>query len=103
MTALCKQPFDHTTSSGYNHGMSNWIVYLLRCADNTLYCGITNDIERRLKQHNNGSGAKYTRARKPVSLEACVDVANQSDALKLEIMVKKQKRNNKIEFLKSHK
>ena len=48
-----------------------WYVYLLRCADATLYCGVTTDMERRLREHNAGSrGAKYTRARRPVELVA---------------------------------
>ena len=48
-----------------------WYVYLLRCADATLYCGVTTDMERRLREHNAGSrGAKYTRARRPVDLLA---------------------------------
>ena len=44
------------------------IVYLLRCADGTLYCGWTTDMESRLKAHNAGTGAKYTRSRRPVEL-----------------------------------
>ena len=43
-----------------------WVVYLVRCADESLYCGITNDIERRLVAHNSGKGAKYTKSRMPV-------------------------------------
>lgn len=82
--------------------MSKWYVYLLRCADNTLYCGITNDLERRLKQHNAGKAAKYTRPRTPVTLETCKAVAGKGEALKLEIMVKRQKRNRKIAFLESY-
>lgn len=46
----------------------SWYVYLMRCADDTLYCGMTDDIEKRLKAHNSGKGAKYTRARLPVEL-----------------------------------
>ena len=50
-----------------------WYVYLLRCADATLYCGVTTDMERRLREHNAGRrGAKYTRARRPVELVCCV-------------------------------
>ncbi|WP_319467284.1 GIY-YIG nuclease family protein [uncultured Pseudodesulfovibrio sp.] len=79
--------------------MSNWYVYLIRCADDTLYCGITSDIERRLKQHNAGTASKYTRSRLPALLETFVQVDSKSDALKLEIQVKKQNRNNKIAFL----
>ena len=47
---------------------SSWYLYILRCADGSLYTGITTDISRRLRQHNNGSAAKYTRCRRPVVL-----------------------------------
>ena len=46
----------------------NWVCYLLECADGTLYCGITNDLDKRLNAHNAGEGAKYTRSRLPVTL-----------------------------------
>jgi putative endonuclease len=45
-----------------------WFVYIVQCSDNTLYTGISNNLERRLKQHNSGKGAKYTRGRTPVTL-----------------------------------
>jgi putative endonuclease len=48
--------------------MSSWQVYILRCADDTLYTGITNRLQARLKTHNGARGAKYTRARRPVVL-----------------------------------
>lgn len=54
----------------------SWCCYLLQCADGTLYCGISNDIDKRLAVHNAGEGAKYTRSRLPVKLlysEACAD------------------------------
>ena len=58
-----------------------WYVYLLRCADATLYCGVTTDMERRLREHNAGSrGAKYTRARRPVELVCCVAQPDASSA-----------------------
>jgi putative endonuclease len=47
-----------------------WYIYILECSDNTLYTGITTDINRRLLEHNSGKGAKYTRNRKPVTLRA---------------------------------
>ncbi len=81
--------------------MPQWSVYLLRCADDTLYCGITTDIERRLKQHNAGTASKYTRSRIPVTLETVVDADSKSDALKLELKVKKQPRDRKKSFLLS--
>jgi putative endonuclease len=54
----------------------SWRCYLLECADGTLYCGITNDLDKRIAAHNAGEGAKYTRSRLPVRLayhEACAD------------------------------
>ena len=53
-----------------------WFVYILECRDGSLYTGITNDIDRRLQQHNDGTGARYTRSRRPVKLryrEICQD------------------------------
>ena len=47
-----------------------WLVYLLRCADDSYYCGATNDLERRIEAHNNGNGARYTRGRGPVAVIA---------------------------------
>ena len=83
--------------------MANWFVYLLQCADNTLYCGITNDLERRLSQHNAGTASKYTRVRTPVQYATYTEVEDKSAALKLEFKVKKMKRCDKIPFLESHK
>ena len=45
-----------------------WVVYLARCSDNSLYCGVSNDIKSRLIAHNSGKGARYTRSRRPVDL-----------------------------------
>ena len=70
-----------------------WYVYLLRCADATLYCGVTTDMERRLREHNAGSrGAKYTRARRPVELVCCVAQPDASSACRLEREVKQRPR-----------
>lgn len=77
----------------------SWYVYLLRCDDQSLYCGITTDLDRRLSQHNAGTASKYTRARTPVAIEAYVEVENKSLALKLELQVKKQRRQDKKHFL----
>lgn len=96
-----KGRFDHNTTSGYTGNMQLWFVYLLRCADNSLYCGITTDVKRRLTQHNSGTASKYTRSRLPVSLETYTEIANKSQALKLELLIKKMKSNKKISYLKS--
>ncbi|MDR3641316.1 MAG: GIY-YIG nuclease family protein [Humidesulfovibrio sp.] len=79
-----------------------WFVYLLTCADGTLYCGITSDLARRLAEHNGEparAGAKYTRARRPVLLAAHAPCTDKSDALRLEIAVKKRPRAAKLAFL----
>lgn len=81
--------------------MSNWFVYLLRCADDTLYCGITTDVDRRIREHNAGTGAKYTRPRLPVTLEAMTEIDSKGDALRVEILVKKQPRKCKVDYLVS--
>ncbi|MDH4129664.1 MAG: GIY-YIG nuclease family protein, partial [Spirochaetota bacterium] len=47
--------------------MNDWYVYLLECSDGSLYCGCTNDIKRRVEEHSNGNGSKYTRSRLPVN------------------------------------
>jgi putative endonuclease len=75
---------------------NTWTCYLLQCADNTLYCGITNDLEKRLAAHNAGEGAKYTRGRTPVKLvyrELCPD---KSAALKREREIKALPRPAKL-------
>jgi putative endonuclease len=74
----------------------SWCCYLLRCADDTLYCGITNDLDKRFAAHNAGEGAKYTRGRAPLRLvyqEACVD---KSAALKREREIKSLTRAEKL-------
>jgi len=65
-----------------------WVVYLIRCSDGSLYCGITNNLKNRLATHNSGKGAKYTRSRRPVELVVASFKMTKSDALKLEYRVK---------------
>jgi putative endonuclease len=76
--------------------MPNWVCYLLRCADDTLYCGITNDLDKRLVAHNTGEGAKYTRGRTPVHLVHSEPCADKSSALKREGKVKQMTRQEKL-------
>lgn len=66
-----------------------WVVYLIRCSDESLYCGITNNLKNRLAAHNSGRGAKYTRSRRPVELVGASFEMTKSDALKLECRVKR--------------
>jgi putative endonuclease len=68
--------------------MKKWGVYLLQCRDKTLYCGITNNIDRRLEAHNKGKGAKYTRGRRPLRLVYYRNSMTRSEALKVECEIK---------------
>jgi putative endonuclease len=77
----------------------SWVVYIVRCADNSLYCGITNDLINRLKDHNSGKGAKYTRSRRPVELVGISPEMTKSDALKLEYRIKRLPPDQKIHQL----
>ena len=86
---------------GYACAMS-WHVYLLICADGALYCGVTTDVTRRLAEHNAGTASRCTRARLPVRLAACAPCADKSEALRLEIAVKKRPRAAKLSFLLGH-
>ena len=81
--------------------MTDWGVYIVECADGTFYTGATNNLERRLKAHNSGRGAKYTQKRRPVVLRVWRDDLTKSQALSLEYKVKQQNRRNKIAFLKN--
>ncbi len=74
----------------------SWCCYLLRCADDTLYCGITNDLDKRFAAHNAGEGAKYTRGRTPVQLLYREPCADKSAALKREIQIKRLPRADKL-------
>jgi len=65
-----------------------WLVYMVECRDGSLYTGITNDIERRLSQHNDGTGARYTRSRRPVQLRYQEICENRSEALVRECSVR---------------
>jgi putative endonuclease len=69
----------------------NWYVYILRCADNTLYTGTTNDLNRRVSEHNRGVGAKYTRGRTPVELVFVETMPDRSAALRRELVIKGMK------------
>ena len=74
----------------------SWCCYLLRCVDDTLYCGITNDLDKRLAAHNAGEGAKYTRGRAPLRLVYQEPCADKSTALKREREIKSLPRAEKL-------
>ena len=82
---------------------ADWVVYLIRCSDNSLYCGISNDVKTRLIEHNSGRGAKYTRSRRPVKLVGVSSEMTQSEALKLEYRIKQLAADQKISELAKEK
>ncbi|WP_286233639.1 GIY-YIG nuclease family protein [Thalassotalea sediminis] len=75
---------------------SLWYVYLVRCADNSLYAGVTTDISRRINEHNHtNKGAKYTRVRRPVSLAYVEHAANRQAACQREYSLRKLPKKKK--------
>ncbi len=79
--------------------MSNWFVYILECADNTLYTGITTDLARRLLEHNHSPlGARYTKSRRPVRLLYHEEHASRSAAASREAAIKKMPRQEKFQL-----
>ncbi len=79
---------------------SEWHLYILACADGTLYTGVAKDVEARVRQHNNGKGAKYTRGRLPVNLVYSERVGTHGDALRRERRVKTMGLRNKQRLIK---
>ncbi len=74
---------------------TSWYLYILRCKDNTLYTGIATDVDRRLRTHQQGKGAKYTRGRGPLELVYQERCGTRSQALKRELVVKALSREQK--------
>ena len=81
--------------------MSGWHVYILRCADGSLYTGVATDLERRLHEHNHNDalGARYTRARRPVVLVYSEPAESRSAACKREAVIKRLPRAAKLRLL----
>lgn len=77
----------------------NAFVYIVKCCDDTLYTGWTTDVSARVRAHNNGSGAKYTRSRRPVKLVYSEELETKSDALKREAAIKKLSRIEKMKLI----
>lgn len=76
-----------------------YFTYILLTEDNTLYCGYTDDVEKRFKVHKEGKGAKYTHVHKPVKIVYSKEFETKSEALKEEIRIKKLKRADKIRLI----
>ena len=77
-------------------------VYILKCNDNTLYTGWTNNIELRISVHNSGNGAKYTRGRLPVTLVYLETLETRSAALSREIAIKRMSKKQKLELISNY-
>lgn len=81
---------------------SGWWVYMLRCADGSLYTGVTTDVLRRWREHNDGPrGARYTRTRRPVALVMCVAVPDRAAAGRLEARLKALSRTRKEQLIQA--
>jgi len=78
---------------------SIWYLYILRCKDDTLYTGITTDVEKRLEAHRSGKGAKYTRGRSPLELVYRESCGSHSEALKRELEIKALSRQEKQQII----
>lgn len=77
-------------------------VYIVRCSDDTLYTGYTNDLDRRIQMHNDGQGAKYTKGRRPVKLVYSEKFKSKSKAMKREYEIKQFKRSKKLVLIKDN-
>lgn len=82
---------------------SAWYVYVLRCADETFYCGITPNVEERLAKHNQKKAARYTRGRTPVELVYQEEQPDRSLATKREMKIKKMTREQKCKLINEKK
>ena len=86
------------------HDIDMWYTYMVKCNDDTIYTGITKDLDRRTREHNTSPrGAKYTRSRRPVTLVYQRQFNTRSDAQKFEYRIKKMTRKQKLALtVKSH-
>lgn len=80
----------------------SFYTYILRCSDDTLYCGYTNDLERRISTHNSGKGGKYTRVRLPVELVYYEEFESKSLAMSREVKIKQLSRQEKLELIENN-
>ncbi len=78
----------------------SWKVYILRCGDDSLYTGVTRDLEKRIEQHRNGEGARYTRGRGPLELVFEESFPDRGSAQKREMEIKGMDRSSKLKLLR---
>lgn len=98
-----KVNFKAVSVGGLSHGLmmtnNNWCVYVLKCRNNSLYIGITNNLKRRLKKHEKGTGSKFVRAWRPFELLKVIYCKDGTEARKFEYRMKRLKRDKKVEIL----
>ena len=80
--------------------IERWFVYMVECSDQSIYTGISNDVEARIAKHNSGEGAKYTKGRTPVILRAQFEYKNRSEASKAEFALKRLSKEEKLRLIK---
>ncbi len=80
-------------------GKNGNYTYILRCADNSLYCGWTNNLEKRLSAHNGGTASKYTRTRRPVELVYFEEFGTKQEAMSREYHIKRLTRSEKLKLI----
>lgn len=80
----------------------SWAVYIVECADGTLYTGISNNVTERIAKHNAGKGARYTRSRRPVVLKAFWTCPAKPEAAKAEYKLKSMSRDQKLKLIDDH-
>lgn len=78
---------------------ARWVVYLLRCRDGSLYCGVTNDLHARLAAHTSGRGAKYTRGRGPFEVVYLRRASDRTAAQRIEARIKRMSRERKLALI----
>lgn len=98
MRIACDIKF-HICDKCFQDLIGQWVVYIVRCSDDSLYTGSTNNLKNRLIKHNSGKGAKYTKTRFPVELVFCKKYDSKSEALINEAKIKKLTRKEKLEYI----
>ncbi|NQT32235.1 MAG: GIY-YIG nuclease family protein [Candidatus Omnitrophica bacterium] len=78
-----------------------WNIYIIECKDGKFYTGVTNNLKRRLMEHNSGNGGRFTRFRKPIKLVYCEECKEKPEALKRESEIKKLNREKKLALVRS--
>ena len=80
----------------------SWYVYILECYDESLYTGITNDLEKRMVAHKTGKGSKYVRSKRFKKVLHAISMKDKSESAKIEYKIKQLERNDKITFFMKH-